>query len=184
MSAKNGFIIRDGVASDIEACLAIDHVYETRFVWQLNMHGITEQRQITLRKEQLPRTIEVEYPKSKQNLVASLQAEHCFLVAEHRTSKEILGYLCMTSNAIYPYAHIHDVIVDKAIRDSGISSRLVAIGRRWAIEQDMQRLFFETQTKNDPAIELCNQMGFTFAGYNDQYFANHDIALFFVQNLD
>ena len=35
------------------------------------------------------------------------------------------------------------------------------------------------QSKNDPAIEFCTQLGLGFCGYSDRYFANRDIALFF-----
>ena len=33
--------------------------------------------------------------------------------------------------------------------------------------------------KNYPAICLAEKMGFELCGYNDHYFANNDIAIFF-----
>jgi hypothetical protein len=39
------------------------------------------------------------------------------------------------------------------------------------------------QPKNYPAICLAQKLGFDLCGYNDRYFANQDIALFFAKNL-
>jgi ribosomal protein S18 acetylase RimI-like enzyme len=41
----------------------------------------------------------------------------------------------------------------------------------------------ETQTKNHPAICFYRKHGFVFCGFNDRYYTNQDIALFFAQNL-
>jgi RimJ/RimL family protein N-acetyltransferase len=37
----------------------------------------------------------------------------------------------------------------------------------------------EMHSKNMAAVRLAMKMGFEFCGYNDQYYANQDIALFF-----
>jgi RimJ/RimL family protein N-acetyltransferase len=34
-------------------------------------------------------------------------------------------------------------------------------------------------SKNNSAIRLAQKLGFEFCGYNDQYYENKDIALFF-----
>jgi RimJ/RimL family protein N-acetyltransferase len=39
------------------------------------------------------------------------------------------------------------------------------------------------QSKNHPAIQLAHKLGFEFCGYNDHYFSNQDIALFFSRPL-
>jgi hypothetical protein len=35
------------------------------------------------------------------------------------------------------------------------------------------------QTKNYPAIQFARAQGFVFCGFNDHYYMNQDIALFF-----
>ena len=42
---------------------------------------------------------------------------------------------------------------------------------------------FETQTKNYPAICFYRKHRFVFCGFNDRYYTNQDIALFFAQSL-
>jgi ribosomal protein S18 acetylase RimI-like enzyme len=37
----------------------------------------------------------------------------------------------------------------------------------------------EIQTKNHPAISFAQKHGFQFCGYNERYYPNGDIALFF-----
>jgi RimJ/RimL family protein N-acetyltransferase len=37
----------------------------------------------------------------------------------------------------------------------------------------------ELQSKNHAAIRLVQKLGYEFCGYNDQYYATRDVALFF-----
>jgi RimJ/RimL family protein N-acetyltransferase len=41
----------------------------------------------------------------------------------------------------------------------------------------------EMQSKNVAAIRLAQKSGFEFCGYNDQYYLNKDVALFFAKVL-
>jgi hypothetical protein len=41
----------------------------------------------------------------------------------------------------------------------------------------------ETQTKNYPGILFSQANGMVFCGFNDRYFSNGDIAVFFSQTL-
>ena len=41
----------------------------------------------------------------------------------------------------------------------------------------------EMQTKNFPAMQFARAQGFVFCGFNDHYYTNQDIALFFGKNL-
>ena len=42
-----------------------------------------------------------------------------------------------------------------------------------------RRLVLEVISKNQPGIRLAQKFGFEFCGYNDQYYPNQDVALFF-----
>ena len=61
----------------------------------------------------------------------------------------------------------------------GIGSALVIAGQEWAKHNKSRRLILEIQPKNFPAIQLARKLGFELCGYNDHYFSNHDIAIFF-----
>jgi hypothetical protein len=49
----------------------------------------------------------------------------------------------------------------------------------WARKEKLRRLLVAVQTKNYPAIQFFIKSGFAFCGYNDRYYPNRDIALFF-----
>lgn len=91
----------------------------------------------------------------------------------------ILAYLTMRYDPARRTAWVHDIVVDADLRRGRIGSRLLRAARRWAMEHDAARLMVEIPTRNYPAIALCLANGLTYCGYNDLYFENHDIAVFF-----
>lgn len=183
MSNTLGFLIRDGLESDLSMCLALDHHYETDYVWQMTITEDRGNRQIIFNTQHLPRTLETEFPASDHRVRLALDAHQCFLVAAARDHHEILGYLTMQLDQGHRLAYIRDLVVSRPYRRKRIATKLVAIARQWAKEQTLARLVIETQTKNFPSIQFCQHLGFTFTGYNDHYFLNQDIALFFSQSL-
>jgi ribosomal protein S18 acetylase RimI-like enzyme len=52
--------------------------------------------------------------------------------------------------------------------------------RKWARKRGLRSIQAEATTKNYPALCFYQKLGFQFCGYNDSYYANQDIALFFV----
>jgi GNAT superfamily N-acetyltransferase len=141
------------------------------------------QWQTTFNKQRLPRTLEAIYAPDEHRLRMALPADHCFLVAIAKDSGEVLGYLTMHSESVYRGAWIHDVVVSLPYRRRRIGTRLVNVARHWAKEQGLTRITIENQTQNYPGITFCQQLGFKFCGYNDQYFPNHDIAVFLSQTV-
>jgi hypothetical protein len=65
----------------------------------------------------------------------------------------------------------------------GIGTALLRAARDWALETKLRRLIVETQTKNYPAIRFLQKRGLVFCGYNDLFYPNQDIAVFFGQML-
>lgn len=183
MSTTLPFVIRDGLERDISACMALDHDYETEYVWQMNLRDEVGQWQISFKTEHLPRTMSVTYPASERRLRLCLPESECFLVAVERDSGEIIAYLTMRSQPSHHLASLQDIVVSRPFRRSGIGTRLLKVARKWAFEHELTRLTIETQTKNYPAILFCQGAGFTFCGFNDHYFENQDIAVFFSQSL-
>jgi GNAT superfamily N-acetyltransferase len=177
------FIIRDGLESDIPACLKIDHTYETEYVWQMQIAQEVGRWQVTFKTERLPRSMEVTHPSSERRLALCLPDDQCFLIAGERDQEGVLGYLAMRREPARRVGWIQDMVVDRDYRRLGIGARLLRVARTWALEHDITRLMVETQTKNFPSIGFCNASGFSFCGYNDRYFENQDIAVFFGQAL-
>lgn len=183
MTSKSSFMIRDGLSTDIDACLTLNHSYETDYVWQVNMQDIGGEWRITLREDRLPRPMTITYPVSQKRLHHALKAEHGFLVATSQTDNHVLGYLTITVDAPTQTATIRDVVVDLDYRHRGIALRLLRVARHWAAQHNCERLQAETQTINYPAIQLYKRAGYRFCGFNDQHFANQDIAVYFSQTI-
>ena len=179
MSISSGFVIRDGLKSDIPACLALEHAYETDHVWQMQIQQNPTQWQIRFNTERLPRTLRTEFQPNPLRLTRALPADQCFLVAALRDESDLLGYLTMQSQTVEKIGLIQDIVVSTPLHRRKIGSRLLAVARHWAQEHGLNQLVIETQTQNYPGMLFCQSQGFTFCGFNDQYFSNQDIAIFF-----
>lgn len=177
------FVIRDGLEDDIPACLELDSGYETDYVWQVSFQPGTGQHGVLFKTERLPRTMEVAYPASEARLRLALPEGQCFLVAVGKDSPDTLGYLTMRNDPIHQIGLVQDIVVSRPFRRRRIGLRLLKIAAQWALEHQLIHLTVETQTKNYPALVFCQKAGLTFCGFNDQYFANQDIAVFFSQSL-
>jgi ribosomal protein S18 acetylase RimI-like enzyme len=62
-----------------------------------------------------------------------------------------------------------------------VASALLAEAQDWAAERSHRRLILEMQSKNYPGIRLAQKFGYEFCGYNDHYYLNQDVALFFAK---
>ena len=56
---------------------------------------------------------------------------------------------------------------------------MLKAAQAWGQQEGLKRLMVAVQTKNYPGISFCEKHGFVFCGFNDHYFVNRDIALFF-----
>lgn len=174
-------MIRDGLEPDIAACLKLDHTYETDYVWQMTVHQDVRHWQITFRTERLPRTLELAPTPDPRRLKLALPVEQCFLIAVNRDTQEILGYLTMRNDAVRQVALIQDLMISRRFRRQKIATRLISVAHQWAREHKLLQFTVETHTKNYPAIQFCQELGFTFCGFNDHYLPDQDIAVFFSQ---
>jgi GNAT superfamily N-acetyltransferase len=74
---------------------------------------------------------------------------------------------------------ISHMIVDRRHRRQGLGAAMLKAGTLWGRKRGLKRLMVAVQTKNYPGIRFCEKFGFVFSGYNDHYYPNRDIALFF-----
>jgi ribosomal protein S18 acetylase RimI-like enzyme len=179
--------IRSATALDIAAIIGLDHNYETEYVWQIDVQLPQEgEMLVAFREMRLPRPARAEYPRSPQALQDDWQERPCLLVAEMMQSAappEVIGYVSLSKNIIPSTAWITDLVVTPNLRRMGIGTALILAAQEWASGQGYPRLIFEMQPKNYPAICLAQKLTFTFCGYHDRYYANQDIALFFVKTI-
>lgn len=170
-------IIRPSISPDLEHIKKIQHHFQTKHVWQMVRKVEEGQIYINFRVVRLPRSVQVEYPHRIDNFDANWLKKSNILVA---TVKEtIVGYIRLKEQSTPNSAWVTDLAVKSEMRRKGIASALVLAGQEWAVGKGLKRVILETQSKNHPAIRLAFKLGFEFCGYNDHYFENQDIALFF-----
>jgi ribosomal protein S18 acetylase RimI-like enzyme len=78
---------------------------------------------------------------------------------------------------------ISNLVIEQRYRRQGLGSKLLKAAIQWAVERDIRQITLEAQTKNYPAISFAQKHGFQFCGYNERYYPNGDIALFFSRYL-
>jgi ribosomal protein S18 acetylase RimI-like enzyme len=173
--------IRHAVVTDIPKLLNLEHSFQTAYVWQMDRSFEKGQWAITFREVRLPRPAKVDYPIPADIMESELSQRSGLLVAS--INNEPIGYIGIKANSVTGTAWIKDLVVNEDMRRKGIGSALVLAAQDWASQRSLVRAILETQSKNFPAIHLGMKLGYEFCGYNDQYYASRDIALFFARFL-
>jgi GNAT superfamily N-acetyltransferase len=179
--------IRPPTSADIPKLVDIDHNYVSDHVWQMEVQHESGQKPTDLRVEiifrqlRLPRSVRVEYPRSASELVNDWKDRSCLLVAA--LQGDVVGYASIMLSIAPHTSWMTDLVVMRRLRRQGIGSALVLAGQDWARHKHCYRMVLEMQPKNYPAICMAQKLGYDLCGYNDHYFPNHDIALFFSKTL-
>ena len=174
-------IVRPADLTDLKACLELDHSYVTNHVWQMEESEGDGEVAVIFRTTRLPRSMRVKYPKDYDNLLQSWRRGECFLVAE--VDGEVCGYLDMSVQSWHLTGWVDNLAVARDHRRQGIGTALFKRATEWARQHGLKRLMVEIQTKNYPAICFCQKNGLVFCGFNDRYYTNQDIALFFARSI-
>ena len=170
------FEIRPTVATDLPRLMGMDHSCSSEYVWQVDLRREAGQVSVSLRDVRLPRPITVPYPRNPFALADEWQYKSAMLTV---AVPEPAGYMCLNAQSAAEVVWVTDLVVSPEYRKRGIGLELLKTAETWALEHGCRMLFFEMVAKNRPAIHLAQKFGFEFCGYNDHYYANRDVALFF-----
>jgi ribosomal protein S18 acetylase RimI-like enzyme len=171
-------IVRPATLADLNACLAVDHSSITDHVWQMKAHEAESRVSVTFDTVRLPRRMQAEYPRTLDQLLEDWQRGEAFLACE--VDGVVRGYIDLLARPWQHLGWVANLAVDCEVRRRGIGTALMRHARQWAREQGLHRILVEATTKNYPAICFYEKLGFQFCGFNDHYYPNQDIALFFV----
>ena len=173
--------IRPAIATDIPTLMAIDHTYSSDYVWQMEIQTEEKSIGVNLREIRLPRSVRVEYPRPTHSLADDWTRRSGLLVAV--LDSEVVGYISLMLDIAPITTWVTDLAVIRRVRRQGIGSALVLAAQEWGEQHNTRRIVLELQPKNHSAILMAQKLGFTFCGYNDRFYANHDIGLFFAKSL-
>ena len=116
MSQSFSLIIRDGTPADIEACLKLDHSYETDQVLQMRIEQDQDKQAITFATERLPRTMDVLDQANVDRIQYTLEHKQGFIVAVESHGSTMLGYATIISDPVYHFARVHDLVITRSYR--------------------------------------------------------------------
>lgn len=159
----------------------INHSYHTDYVWQMEINLVEHEVNIRFREVRLPRSMQVDYPRKPEMLMDDMQKRTGVLVAE--SDNQTVGYIALEGGVTPGLVSVRDMAVLGRLRRRGIGQALVRAAQSWAQRNQADRLMLEMQSKNYPAISMANKLAYEFCGYNDRYYANQDIALFFAKRI-
>jgi GNAT superfamily N-acetyltransferase len=181
--------IRPAELEDLDHCLELEGAYTTDTVWQLYFDpgaGVTgvSARFAAVR---LPRPVKVPYPRDAQELLGNWQQQDGFLVATTGTAEvgneRIIGYIDVHLQRWQKTGWVQNFIVTPDLRRKGVGSALFTAAAAWGRRENLARLIFETPTKNIGALRFYHAQGAEFCGFNDRYYTNGDVAVFFEYRL-
>jgi len=179
-------LLRSAVLADLGACLELDADSQTDHVWQMDEREENGGRVVRFQTVRLPRVMHVSYPRQRDDLLAAWEGKATVLVTADRREDEetaepphILAYCQLDACAWQDAGWISHLIIDRPHRRKGIATAMLQASVLWARKEGLSRLLMSVQTKNYPAICFCEKNGFAFCGFNDRYYQNRDIALFF-----
>jgi len=173
--------IRLAELADIHQCVTIDASFVTDHVWQMDGGESDWEVSTAFRKVRLPRPMNVRYPRELDGLFDDWRLEECFLVAA--SGESVIAYLDMTVQKWSLAGWINHIVVHPEVRRKGIGTALLRAAGIWARENGLRNIIVETQTKNHPAVSFYQKNAYRFCGFNDQYYTNQDIALFFALSI-
>ena len=176
-----GLQIRKEVRTDIEVINNFDHSMKTSHVWQMQHSEKNGEIVTRFIQTQLPREMRVIYPHSPEMLEKKWGDFSAIFVG--CVDQVPVGYITSNSYFSPDLIWVKDLVVDEIWRRKGIASQLIEALITWAKERKINRLVLEMSSKNFPAISLAKKLNFEFSGFNDNYFINRDIALYFTRDV-
>ena len=171
--------VRTAVSPDFLLLSAFNHTVKTEMIWQMDRIAENGFETSNFREIRLPRPIQVDYPYSVDNLLDRSKTMAVVLLA---CMDEVpVGYIGLSTLQAGSTSWIRDLAVHERWQRRGFASVLLKAAHDWSIERDIHRITLEMSSKNYPAICLARKLGFEFGGYNEYYYPNNDIALFFTR---
>jgi len=121
----------------------------------------------------------VPYPSWGEALLVHQERGDLILVAAE--AGEVRGYIDQEAQPDQGIAWIHHLVVAAPHRRHGLGSALLARAMQQARQSGLLHIMTVVQSKNHPAIGFLQRNGFKFCGYNERFYRNQDIGLYFVR---
>jgi len=169
--------IRPAVSPDIERLTKLNHRTLTSRVWQMSQSMDANGIHTSFIEVNLPREMKLAYTRSPDLLEAIWKNFSVILVG--CVDEAPVGYITLNASFSPEIIWIKDLVVDDLWRRKGVATSLYLSACEWGTKRNYLRINLEMSSKNYPGIKLAGKLGFEYCGFNDSYFKNNDIAIFF-----
>lgn len=173
--------IRHVIQEDLSEMITINHSYLTGHVLKMELLQEDSRIKTEFRNSRLPREMTVQYPRNEEELLASWQK--CTSILVGRIKEKIVSYIGIEELRLSGIVKVKDLVVASPNRRLGIASGLLLATEDWSSKRNNSIIILEMQMKNNPMINFSRKLGYSFSGYQDYYFPNHDLALFFEKRI-
>jgi len=169
--------IRAVKQDDLSSMIELDHSYQTDHMLQIQMNNDESTPGASFRKVRLPRMSTIQYPRNEEDLIKSWQLSSSIFVGIIKN--EFVAYIGLEEIPSSFLVRVRDIVVSPDHRRLGIASGLILAAEKWAASRNFSMMIMEMQPKNNPAISLARKLGYAFSGFQNKYFPNQDMAIFF-----
>jgi GNAT superfamily N-acetyltransferase len=169
--------IRAVKQDDLTSMIELDHSYKTDHMLQMQMNNDEANIGVSFRKVRLPRLSTIQYPRNEEDLIKSWEHSSSIFVGIIRN--EFVAYIGMEEIPSSSVVRVRDIVVAPDYRRLGIASGLILAAEKWAAGRKFSMMIMEMQPKNNPAISLARKLGYSFSGFQNRYFPNQEMAIFF-----
>lgn len=160
---------------------AMDLSFESDYVWKTQMLEGLDSFESSFQRIRLPKTIRVSFQAySPANLETLIRQREILSV---RYEDHVIGYVRLEQDETVNRLILKTGGVMPEYRNKGIGSVLMDRVTEIARHNNIRSIVCMVQAKNDPAIHFLLARGFIFCGYQEFFFRNMEIGLFFSKNV-
>lgn len=160
---------------------ALDLSFDSTHVWKVQTFEEPDKYSVNFEKTKLPKQIHVLFQAYNAQAMESMIRRQEILTV--RYEKEIVGYVRLELDEAVNRLVIKTGGIAPQFRRKGIGDMLLQQVEEIAQRNDIHYVVCMLQAKNDPAIRFFMRHGFRFCGYQEFYFPNMEIGLFFSRNI-
>lgn len=159
----------------------MDLSFESDYVWKTQMLEGLGSFEASFQRIRLPKTIRVSFQAYCTVNLDNLIRERSILSV--RYEDKVIGYMRMEQDETVNRLILKSGGVMPEYRNKGVGSVLLERITEIARHNNIRSLICMVQAKNDPAIHFLMARGFVFCGYQEFFFRNMEIGLFFSKNI-
>ena len=160
---------------------AMDLSFESDYVWKTQTLEEYESFESSFQRIRLPKTIRVSFQAySSANLETLIRNREILSV---RYDDRVIGYVRLERDETVNRLMLKTGGIMPEYRNKGVGSVLLDQVTEIARHNGLRSIVCMVQAKNDPAIHFLLSHGFVFCGYQEFFFRNMEIGLFFSKNV-